>query len=66
MFLNFPSSFFILLLSILISGSYSEELDPIVETNYGKLQGFTIDLENNEKADIFLNIPFAKPIVAAL
>ena len=66
MFLKFPSNFFTLLLAILISGSDSEELDPIVETNYGKLQGFTIDLENNEKADIFLNIPFAKPPVGEL
>ena len=66
MFLHFPSSFFTLFLAISISGSDSEELDPIVETNYGKLQGFTIDLENNEKADIFLNIPFAKPPVGEL
>uniref|UniRef100_A0A914CFM5 Carboxylic ester hydrolase n=1 Tax=Acrobeloides nanus TaxID=290746 RepID=A0A914CFM5_9BILA len=66
MFLKFPSNLFTLLLAILISRSDSEELDPVVETNYGKLQGFTIDLENNEKADIFLNIPFAKPPVGEL
>lgn len=39
---------------------------PIVEIPLGKLQGFTIDLENNEKADIFLNIPYAKPPVGEL
>uniref|UniRef100_A0A914EK86 Carboxylic ester hydrolase n=1 Tax=Acrobeloides nanus TaxID=290746 RepID=A0A914EK86_9BILA len=45
----------------------SNELDdPIVETTLGKLQGFTIDLENKEQASIFLNIPYAKPPVEEL
>ncbi|KAH7718531.1 acetylcholinesterase [Aphelenchoides avenae] len=34
---------------------------PVVDTKYGAVQGFTIDLENRTKADIFLGVPFAKP-----
>lgn len=34
---------------------------PLVKTKHGCVQGFTIDLENRSKADVFLGVPFAKP-----
>uniref|UniRef100_A0A914CEU9 Carboxylic ester hydrolase n=1 Tax=Acrobeloides nanus TaxID=290746 RepID=A0A914CEU9_9BILA len=34
--------------------------DPIVETNYGKIQGFSLTLENGLEADVFLRVPFAQ------
>ena len=44
----------------------NDENDLIVETKLGKLKGFIIELENSEKADIFLNIPFARPPIGEL
>lgn len=39
---------------------------PIVEISLGKLRGFTFELGDNKGADIFLNIPFAKPPIGEL
>ena len=34
--------------------------DPVVDTNYGKIQGFSLPLENGLEADVFLRVPFAQ------
>ncbi|KAH7730880.1 CBN-GES-1 protein [Aphelenchoides avenae] len=42
----------------------NEEL--IVETSYGRLQGFTVETNAGKKASVFLGIPYAKPPLAEL
>ncbi|TKR81962.1 hypothetical protein L596_015751 [Steinernema carpocapsae] len=39
---------------------------PVVETPYGRVEGFEYALRNGEKANVFLGIPYAKPPVGEL
>lgn len=39
----------------------SHETGPIINTTYGQIQGFYLNLENGFSANIFLGIPFARP-----
>lgn len=55
-----------LILLFFIHFLYGALADPIVTTNYGKLQGFSLDLENDVVADVFLRVPFAEPPVKNL
>lgn len=50
----------IILFSIFAPSVHFSMADPIVETNYGKIQGFNLTLENGLEADIFLRVPFAQ------
>ena len=39
---------------------------PIIATEYGKIEGFSLFLTNGNKANIFLGIPFASPPIDEL
>ncbi|KAF7639969.1 hypothetical protein Mgra_00000412 [Meloidogyne graminicola] len=44
----------------------SSEFTKIIQTKFGKIQGFKYKLSNEKWADIFLGIPFAKPPIGEL
>ncbi|KAK0427319.1 hypothetical protein QR680_010167 [Steinernema hermaphroditum] len=52
-----------LLLSALLPLAFG---GPVVETPYGKVEGFDYEISNGDKANIFLGIPYAQPPVGNL
>lgn len=40
--------------------------ETFVETKFGKLKGFQLELDNEKKVNIFLGVPFAKPPISKL
>ena len=46
--------------------STSEYPDPIVETEYGKIEGFKMEIPDGRLTNVFLGIPFAKPPIGKL
>lgn len=40
--------------------------DTFVDTKFGRLKGFKLDLIDNKKVNIFLGVPFAKPPISEL
>lgn len=52
--------------AFLISVSGEQPAVPVVHTTLGEVRGFSIDTQPGEKADVFLNIPFAEPPVGEL
>uniref|UniRef100_A0A914Z1W1 Carboxylesterase type B domain-containing protein n=1 Tax=Panagrolaimus superbus TaxID=310955 RepID=A0A914Z1W1_9BILA len=59
--------FLLIIVTILFSSNFCESIvDPIVETPYGSVEGFTYSTASGSDAEIFLGIPFAAPPIADL
>lgn len=51
---------------VIVINANKSSNEVFVETKFGKLKGFQLDLDDDKTANIFLGIPYAKPPVSEL